>query len=366
MPEKTERLGLIMRPLDTMFFRDGRPFASGHRSESGLPAPQTFTGALRSHLLLCAGADFTALSRAARSGAALAESIRAAGAPGWIAEISVRGPWLAELSGHGAPPSPWLEAPANLRPSGGEGAPFVQLSPRRQAMPGWDGACGMKPLWNPAAKRVKSREVRYIGFSSLKDYLSGNGLPSSALRKADSLYGFDDRTGIAVDPGTFVARESFIYSSRMLVLAKNVCLYGEICAPSGGELRKVFASPGPMGFGGEGRYVEVRATGPLSWPSVQGKTTLLYLASPAVFKDTWKPDLLGDGARMVSAAVDDPFAVSGWDMALGGPKPTRFGVRAGTVYFLDGPAPAGDSLCAAPSDAMQGYGFYLKGVWNYV
>jgi hypothetical protein len=45
----------------------------------------------------------------------------------------------------------------------------------------------MKPLWNPAAKRVKSREVPYIGFSSLKDYLSGNGLPSSALRKADSL-----------------------------------------------------------------------------------------------------------------------------------------------------------------------------------
>jgi hypothetical protein len=142
MPEKTERLGLICGPWIPCSSATGGPSPLGHRSESGLPAPQTFHGCLAFPPAAVRRRRFLPPSAVPHaSGAALAEKYSCGRRPGWIAEISVRGPWLAELSGHGAPPSALAGGPGQSSSLGGEGAPFVQLSPRRQAMPGWDGAC---------------------------------------------------------------------------------------------------------------------------------------------------------------------------------------------------------------------------------
>ena len=60
------------------------------------------------------------------------------------------------------------------------------------------------------------------------------------------------------------------------------------------------------------------------------------------------------------------LAVSGWDVARGSPRPTRFAAPAGSVYFVTTPDP-GDpeaSLCDDPEDSAQGWGFALRGVWS--
>jgi len=68
---------------------------------------------------------------------------------------------------------------------------------------------------------------------------------------------------------------------------------------------------------------------------------------------------------VVAAAVPPALPVSGWDMARGGPKPSRFAAPAGSVYFTRQsitPRPA--SLADDPFDRQQGWGAYLKGVWT--
>ncbi len=53
-------------------------------------------------------------------------------------------------------------------------------------------------------------------------------------------------------------------------------------------------------------------------------------------------------------------------MASQGPKPNRFAVTAGSVYFLEnnGSQNFGDSLSDSPDDEV-GWGRYVNGVWNY-
>src|ERR1700722_1268066 len=101
-------VGLILEPLDTLSFRGGRPFGAGLPGESGLPTPQSFAGAVRSFLLEKSGANFERM----RGKASTAEAFAAAGAP-WLAQVSFRGPWLADISGSGTP-KPYLPTPADI------------------------------------------------------------------------------------------------------------------------------------------------------------------------------------------------------------------------------------------------------------
>jgi CRISPR-associated protein Cmr3 len=69
--------------------------------------------------------------------------------------------------------------------------------------------------------------------------------------------------------------------------------------------------------------------------------------------------------KIAGAAVAEGIPVSGWDLARGGPKPTRFAVPAGSVYFLDEfMTDAIDNLSEGEDDLLAGYGCCLKGVWT--
>ena len=86
------------------------------------------------------------------------------------------------------------------------------------------------------------------------------------------------------------------------------------------------------------------------------------LTTPAPFPAGWRPPDLD----LVAAAVPGHVAVSGWDMARNGPKPTRFAVDAGAAYFCRH-SPGDDerpSLCKG-EDAILGWGSFLRGVWDY-
>jgi CRISPR-associated protein Cmr3 len=348
-------IGIVLEPLDTLFFRGGRPFGLGLSGESGLPAPQNFTGALRTWLLERAGADF----RRMRGQPSLAAAFVAAGVP-WLAETGFRGPWLADISDP-ASPKPFVRAPANLALTAGEP---VALCPLRTPLPGWSPPSGepqMAPLWLKRRKPDKARPA-WLTFDGLRAYLEGQAIAAEELRSGDKLYGVEERTGIQVDEKKQAAEEGLIYSTRSLRLESNVAFYGEIDLPE--EQAKAFEGEQVMSWGGERHHVIVRKVDPVRWPEAPySSRTSLLLISPAFFAGRWRPDNLPQGA-LRAAAVDGPFAVSGWDLALGGPKPTRFGVAAGSVYFLEG-APPPPSLCASPDDALAGYGHFLKGTWNY-
>ena len=122
-----------------------------------------------------------------------------------------------------------------------------------------------------------------------------------------------------------------------------------------------------------------------------GKNKLrMVLATPAIFSDGWLPGWLngwpeddvpdywpeGLKLKLVSACTDHWKPISGWSLEKGkrGPKPFRWLVPAGSVYFFD--VLKGDaavvaknlwlrSVCDDKQDRLDGFGLALWGIWDY-
>jgi CRISPR-associated protein Cmr3 len=163
---------------------------------------------------------------------------------------------------------------------------------------------------------------------------------------------------------TWTTEESLIYAADYLALQQGVCLYAEACGPSD-ALNAAFPANNVMtlALGGQGRRVSAtRLAKPVDWPAPprHGSRRLLVLTSPGIFSEGWKPRRLDP----VAAAVPRYEAFSGWDLARGGPKATRFAAAAGSVFYFDSPPPpSGASLCDDAEDGRTGWGRYLEGIW---
>lgn len=348
------RIGLILEPLDLLFFRDGRPFDIG-RVGSTTILPQTVAGALRTALLERAGCDFGALGHAARAGKSFAQAL-AEQSPdlAGIAEVSVGGPWFFSDG------QPLVPAPASLlRDDNGE---IAGLAPLRDALPSWTPEePGMLPLWTRSQVRAE-RFSGYLTLAGADRFLSGERPTPDQIVASDKLFETDSRTGIVVGSQTLTAETGQIYSADYLALTPGISLYVEL---SGSEtaLADAFADETAILLGGQTRYVRVRRRPePVQWPRHRtGRAgSLLLLTTPAPFAAGWRPS----GVDILAAAVPGHVAVSGWDLARGGPKPTRFAVQAGAVYFCRGAAPDRDSLSEG-DDALLGWGRFLEGGWDY-
>lgn len=352
-------IGLILEPLDTLFFRGGRPFGAGLPGESSLPSPQSLAGMVRTFLLERKGADFTAM----KGKADVREAFDAAGVP-WLADVSFRGPWLAEIGENG--PRPLVPAPADLRfveKENGE-KEVVRLQPRAQKIPGWQPPLpGMRPLWR-TGKNPSKRKPELLTFEGLSTYLRDGQLNAGHLPTHNCFYWLEERTGIKLDPGTYTTNEETgLFTLRKLRLKRGVAFYAEADVPE--NALGYFRTPVTLKWGGEGHQAVMRQVRPVVWPeaSDNGRTALLML-SPGFFARGWQPDAIPDG-QLRAAAVEGPYAISGWDLARGGPKATRFGVDAGSVYFTEGSLRDTRYLSNDADDSTIGYGFYLKGSWNY-
>lgn len=113
--------------------------------------------------------------------------------------------------------------------------------------------------------------------------------------------------------------------------------------------------------------MRVRKVAPCAWPAPdRGRQAALWLlASPAFFGGAGRLPRVPAPAELRAAASSGGVAVSGWDVARNGPRPTRFAVPAGAVYFIKGPfAPRDDSLAEDEEARAEGWGYALQGVWK--
>jgi CRISPR-associated protein Cmr3 len=250
-----------------------------------------------------------------------------------------------------------VPAPATLHRAKGKagGQQLFALAPLQEELPGWHPVPEeqRRPLWLKEAVVTEPVEG-YLTPAGLTHFLEGKPVSATEVVPAGE---------------RLVSEESQIYGRGFLALKHGVFLYAEVCLPDdapAGALDTLTT----LAFGGESRHVLChRLERPFAWPSkvpsTEGQKPLVLLTTPGVFEHGWKPKAFT--GRLTAAAVSGSVAFSGWDLARGGPKPTRFAVPAGSVYFLNDPLGQGPpSLAETDDDRRQGWGCYVTGVWKYV
>lgn len=398
---KSETVGLLIDPLDVLFFRDGRPFESATKGRGDLPQPQTLSGMVLARLRDSAGVSYREVHNLRRN---------PQGEKAWVASVAVRGPWIVKVDGDDEIKDVYFPAPAHLvQDKAGE--KFGLLMPLKfddhaQAV-GWEEKAfndnHLSPLvcTNREIEEVKPCS-RWLTATGLGKVLNGKDPNAGEMIEPSELYGFEERTGIGIDPtrGTADDEDGLIYSARFLRLKSSFRLYAEVGIDTkvDGETRgryfeklrnAIGNAPLLTRFGGESRRVSVR---PLAepfdrWPTPPpapddgGFTTILL--SPAIFgsgsrggERPWLPEDIG---ALRAAAVPDPLPVSGWTRynVNGGlveaARPTRYAVPAGAVYFWQkgrngaGMAAAQDmyTLSSTPHERAGGFGTAIRGTWKW-
>jgi len=350
---------LELDPLDVLFFRDGRPFEPASRATSGLPQPQTVAGAIRTWLLERAGVDFAQLGTALSVGASFADAVADQGEDaGAIGRLSLRGPWFVRRG------EPLVATPANIEVDDEDR--LHRLDPLEKPPPGWVPLInGMKPLWRSERGATKPRGG-FLRPTGLARYLSGDKPEPDQVLDEAAVFCAEGRVGIGLDSERRTTRKGLIYAIRTMRLMQGVTLSVEVhgvaddlaILPDGEDL---------LALGGEARRAVVRRSRAYDPPSVaqssvagNGRLVLLTTAGPF---GGWCPP----GLKPLAAAVPEPVAVSGWDLAKGGPKPNRFAAPPGSVYFLKGDTDlaAFEGSLAEPADAALGWGAFVEGAWNY-
>lgn len=212
---------------------------------------------------------------------------------------------------------------------------------------------------------------------AFKDYPAEKPLPVPLPESA--LYQFEERIGLAMDYQRRSYRrrraespEGLVYRAAFVRPEAHVGLLIGVEHPT-----PIFHDElGAIAVGGESRmgtYLQVQYHE--SAPTTRRGRLKLVLLTPAYFSGGWLPaqgwsEWVGSEARLISAAIGKPLAISGWDMASGVPKPLRNFVPAGSVYYFENAVvpdkPLTDSPIGELNFGAAGYGAFAAASWDYV
>lgn len=375
---------LRLRGIDPLLFRDGRPFSAQPGAQLAqtlrYPYPSTVAGFIRT----LAGngwqvdwKDEAAIQRVMR--------------------IRVSGP-LLERNGQ-----PVLRAPADALIHRNQAGEVALAALRPQSIAPEEGCnlpAGLSPLLPTVPVTGKPPSgYEWWSWQDLIHWLAddeGGATPvPSPIHPPD----VEERMHVAIDDQKGTSREGLLFGVQLLsferyrwhsqTLREQWSLLVRVEAEEPLTLRSVGL------LGGEKRLTAVEQVAQPAWPpcpeqlrsALQGaKRVRMIVATPAIFQGGWKPGWLDDqlegmppGAsqvrlRLVSASVYRHEAVSGWDYRIHqrGPKPVRWLVPQGSVYFFE--VVSGEagvladalwlqSVCDSSEDQRDGFGLALWAIW---
>ncbi|MCW5942894.1 MAG: type III-B CRISPR module-associated protein Cmr3 [Fimbriimonadaceae bacterium] len=355
-----------IQPLDPLVLGDGRPFSTdpGALAAGGLllPMPSTLAGAVR-----------TAIGRAQTP-------------PDWatLRTVPVHGP-LFTANGTVRVPMP---ADAVLMSEGDE----LRLARARPTElgdgEGTDLPEGLTPVGLPSGTNElepsKHDPPRWMSLDQLAAWYADGKLFDTEgqygvwkVPLKDGKPPWDDdsavhiekdlRVHVGISHATQAAEKGMLYQTTGAAYRQGQALL----------VRTDGSVPsGAMPLGGERRLGCLSEGGANAWTCPDGvreglKTATkvaMVLATPAVFELGFGPqdlpNTLNATVALVAAAMSRREAVSGWDLAKGGPKPVRWLAPAGSVYWLEIPSGEGEKLADRwlqpvsdhPDDRRDGFG----------
>lgn len=374
-------------PDDVLFFRDGKPSSIGqdHYLRSLFPPfPSTLYGALRTHRLLKADVDLSALDSKAWGN--LPGNVRAElGEWGDFGTLSLRGPWITQR--RNGKMGILFPAPHDLglvmkqgdsgglqqdptEPEFGKVETVVRFLPHEpiEGETRWS-----HPLTLLRPHALKNGEYRpwvgeedptiavgwYVTEAGMRSWLDGYVPDREEFVKQNELWRDEVRTGVALQKEKRCHQEHQLYTFGFVRLMPGVGIGFEVSDDGSLESRA------HLRFGGDGRTARTEA-GP-SMPAFgtpAGPRFTIYLATPCLSEEgAYAPgfsenrvdaSLNGVPVRLVAASVKGSVLVGGWDLANKRAKPLRRAIPAGAVYHFTRSTDASPSADGAFS--ISGYG----------
>lgn len=380
---------LVLHPLDTLFFRDGRPYNQDDPSQAEAvsvfpPYPPTVVGAVRAALARAKG-----WPNAQWPTAELGDGVNWQQGDGPLGPLRFSGPYVVKDN------EPLFPAPLCLvrgKTKNG-GADVIG-----RLIPG-------EPLDCDLASRVCLPVVKdrsdVEGWKVLEDaWLKAAGMqrvldgsvpdPREDVLKADEIWQREPRAGIQRHPEKRVTMrfepqdgepaKGALYAAAHVRLCPGVALAMTL-EHGGGDLPHALAP-----LGGESRSAWLEALDrPVELPKApnlqaeaDGKLryTVIHI-TPADLGEDWPGpgETLGDAqgqklpGRILSACIGRPVRVGGWDGIKKQPLPLRPLIPAGSVWFLEASAEEAKTLGNWHGRAIGratgwGFGRVLMGRWS--
>jgi len=204
----------------------------------------------------------------------------------------------------------------------------------------------------PTQHALKSEEVvenvdgGLISKNSFKEYLKcAKGSFYSILKVADRVLP-EPKIGIGINGESGTSEEGKLYRVDMRRLEnkrwKSLSLIIDF---EGLDLPE----KGMMKLGGEGKAVSYKQFEPVYLSidnfNSDGNKFKLYLSTPAIFKEGWLPKWIDEQTligkykglelKLLTASIGKPISIGGFDMQKRKPKPMRKAVPAGSVYYFE-------------------------------
>lgn len=351
--------------LDTLFFRDGKPFTIGGDTwGSGIfpPYPSMLYGALRS---LYFSQNIDELKNAAPVGETNTNDP--------TANLVIKGLYLQRAGLIFPVPLDCVKVKKSKKKI------LTALNPMKSQSV---SNCKTEVILRPANKEeVENVEDGWIDSSTLKEYLDGNYKNMSYQELSDFVLS-EPKIGIGRNDKTHTAEDSMLYRAGMKRLI-DTSIIVEI------EGLDKIPDKGVMKIGGEGRPVSFtcitddKLKVPEPPEEINNKKIKLYLATPAIFKKGWLPDAIDENnltgeingikLKLITAAIGRPVYIGGFDIK-NGPKPMKRAVPAGSVYYFEvqDESSGQDIINALQNKAIsdedkykkQGFGIAYLGRWQ--
>ena len=190
----------------------------------------------------------------------------------------------------------------------------------------------------------------YLTTEGMNQVLRGEIPSADGCRTLDQLIRTEPRIGIARDEGSRTTGDNALYHPRYVRLRRGLSI---AVALSG--IPDQWRIPTVMPLGGESRMAGILPIAPPALPALSGRPDrpvaadrhLVISLTPSYFTRPWwgagpgdpasglRPDLDG---HVVTAVIDRPTRIGGWDFRRGGPLPIVPYVPPGTAWWIDRPA----------------------------
>ena len=317
-------------PMDTLFFRDGKPFTMGEDTwASGIfpPYPSVIYGALRSAYFSDHINEF--------------KKVNERDDP--TRNLKIKGIYFSEGNNKN---NIYLPLPNDCVHKKGNAEDRVTVLPMAE-LTGVKSSCPTQYVMkSKITEKVENVDGGLINLISLEEYLECTKDSFSSILKTAERILPEPKIGISINEETGTTEEGKLYRVDMRRLKNK---RGESLSVIIDFEGLNLPESGMMKLGGEGKAVSYHKLGPIDLSignlGYDKNIFKLYLSTPAIFRKGWLPEwvdeknLVGEyqklKLKLLTASLGKTISIGGFDMKARKPKPMHKAVPAGSVYYFE-------------------------------